>query len=162
MQRASGILLHPTALPGPFCIGDLGKDAFLFIDFLSRAGQSVWQILPLGPTGYGHSPYNALSAFAGNPVLIDLKQLVDNGDLNDSRFDAVIKRSAVINFSEVHTLKSTLLQEAGQQFFKKALPARHQTFDTFCCEQSGWLEDGVARVQLPPMSVVIADLQTAQ
>jgi 4-alpha-glucanotransferase len=141
MQRASGILVHPTALPGPFCIGDLGKEAFLFIDFLSRAGQSVWQILPLGPTGYGHSPYNALSAFAGNPVLIDLKQLVDRGDLNDSRLGAVIKRSAVINFSEVHTLKNTLLQEAGQQFFKKSPSARRQTFDRFCCEQSDWLED---------------------
>ena len=76
MQRASGVLLHPTALPGPFRIGDLGEEAFLFVDFLVKAGQSLWQILPLGPTGYGHSPYNALSAFAGNPALINLQQLV--------------------------------------------------------------------------------------
>lgn len=81
MQRSSGILLHPTALSGPFKIGDLGKEARLFMDFLIKAGQSVLQILPLGPTGYGHSPYNALSAFAGNPVLINLQQLVDSGEL---------------------------------------------------------------------------------
>ena len=141
MQRASGILLHPTALPGTFCIGDLGKEAFGFIDFLVRAGQSVWQILPLGPTGYGHSPYNALSAFAGNPVLIDLQQLVECGDLDGSRLEAVTRQSDQMNFDQVHTLKSTLLQEAGRQFFNKTTAARGQAFDTFCREQSDWLEE---------------------
>jgi 4-alpha-glucanotransferase len=141
MQRASGILLHPTALPGAFCIGDLGKEAFGFIDFLVRAGQSVWQILPLGPTGYGHSPYNALSAFAGNPVLIDLQQLVECGDLDDSQLEAVARQSARMNFDQVHALKSTLLQEAGQQFFNNTTAARRQAFDTFCREQSDWLEE---------------------
>ncbi|HEY7744912.1 MAG TPA: 4-alpha-glucanotransferase, partial [Desulfuromonadales bacterium] len=65
--RASGILLHPTSLPGPHGIGSLGAEAYAFVDFLAGAGQSIWQILPLGPTGYGDSPYSALSAFAGNP-----------------------------------------------------------------------------------------------
>ena len=141
MQRTSGILLHPTALPGSFRIGDLGKEAFLFIDFLVRAGQSVWQILPLGPTGYGHSPYNALSAFAGNPILIDLQQLVDCEDLEQSRLDAVIKQSSGMNFTQVHTLKSILLQEAGQRFFRESTTARRHAFETFCDEQSGWLKD---------------------
>jgi 4-alpha-glucanotransferase len=141
MQRASGILLHPTALPGSFPIGDLGGGTFAFIDFLVRAGQSVWQILPLGPTGYGHSPYNALSAFAGNPVLIDLQQLVDCGDLDGSRLEAVSKQSTGINVNQVRTLKSSLLHEAGQQFFSKPTLTRHQAFDKFCYEQSDWLED---------------------
>lgn len=141
MQRASGILLHPTALPGPFRIGDLGKEAYSFIDFLARSGQSVWQILPLGPTGYGHSPYNALSAFAGNPVLIDLQQLVDCGDLNESHLDMVVNNSADSDFNQAHTLKVTLLLEAGRQFFRKPATTRHWEFDTFCREQSDWLED---------------------
>ncbi len=141
MQRSSGILLHPTALPGPFRIGDFGGEAFLFIDFLARAGQSVWQILPLGPTGYGHSPYNALSAFAGNPALIDLRQLVDCGDLDNKRLNAAITESATSNFDQTHALKNTLLLEAGRHFFAKPAAARHHDFDTFCREQTDWLED---------------------
>ena len=70
MQRSAGILLHPTSLPGPFGIGDLGPPAFAWIDALARARQTWWQVLPLGPTGYGDSPYQAFSAFAGNPYLI--------------------------------------------------------------------------------------------
>jgi 4-alpha-glucanotransferase len=68
--RASGVLLHPTSLPGRFGIGDLGGGAFQFIDALAAAGQRVWQVLPLGPTGFGDSPYQCFSAFAGNPLLI--------------------------------------------------------------------------------------------
>jgi 4-alpha-glucanotransferase len=71
-QRASGILLHPTSLPGRYGIGDLGRHAYEFVDFLEAAGQRYWQILPLGPTGYGESPYQCLSAFAGNTLLISL------------------------------------------------------------------------------------------
>jgi 4-alpha-glucanotransferase len=141
MQRASGILLHPTALPGPFRIGDFGIEAYRFIDFLASAGQSVWQILPLGPTGFGNSPYNALSAFAGNPVLIDLQQLVDCCDLEKSRLDAAIGESASIGFDQLHDLKKALLWQAGQQFFKETTTARQQAFDNFCSEQSDWLED---------------------
>ena len=71
-SRSSGVLLHPTSLPGPFGIGDLGASAFEFIDLLAAAGQRLWQVLPLGPTGYGNSPYQCFSAFAGNPLLIGL------------------------------------------------------------------------------------------
>ncbi len=141
MQRASGVLLHPTALAGPFRVGGLGEEAFLFVDFLVRAGQSLWQILPLGPTGYGHSPYNALSAFAGNPVLIDLQQLVDCNDLDGSHLNAILKNSSGIDFNQVHARKNTLLLEAGYEFFRKPTTERHQAFDTFCHEQSDWLED---------------------
>src|SRR5919108_994142 len=78
-QRTSGILLHPTSLPGRFGIGVLGASAYEFVDFLEETGQSLWQILPLGPTGYGDSPYSCLSAFAGNPLLISLESLLSDG-----------------------------------------------------------------------------------
>src|SRR2546430_14410089 len=78
-RRQSGILLHPTSLPSPFGIGDFGAEARAFVDFLHGAGQTLWQTLPLGPTGYGNSPYQALSAFAGNTLLIDQRALVDDG-----------------------------------------------------------------------------------
>lgn len=77
--RRCGILCHPTCFPSPFGIGDFGEGAYRFVDFASAAGQSVWQILPLGPTGYGDSPYQPFSAFAGNPLLIDPRQLVSEG-----------------------------------------------------------------------------------
>src|SRR5512141_1254940 len=81
-QRSSGILLHPTSLPGPYGIGELGPAALAWIDFLNRSGQKVWQVLPLGPTGYGDSPYQSFSAFAGNPLLISVDQLLADGYLS--------------------------------------------------------------------------------
>src|SRR5258707_7854526 len=77
--RSSGLLLHPTWLPGHYGVGDLGEWAYHFVDFLASAGQTIWQILPLGPTSYGDSPYQSLSAFAGNPLLISLDKLVTAG-----------------------------------------------------------------------------------
>src|SRR5215469_8910766 len=82
--RSSGILLHPTSLPGAHGIGELGGEAHRFADFLKDAGQSIWQVLPLGPTGYGDSPYQCFSAFAGNPLLIDLDALVTDGLLTEA------------------------------------------------------------------------------
>src|SRR3989304_5288432 len=81
--RSSGILLHPTSLPGRYGIGDLGDAAYRFVDFLVSAGQQLWQVLPLGPTGYGDSPYQCFSAFAGNPLLISLDKLVEDGLLTE-------------------------------------------------------------------------------
>src|SRR5262245_11044666 len=83
-SRASGILLHPTSLPGRFGIGDLGSAAYEFVDFLEATGQSLWQVLPLGPTGYGDSPYQCFSAFAGNPMLVSLEFLLEDGLLEES------------------------------------------------------------------------------
>ena len=83
--RCSGILLHPTSLPGPYGIGSLGSEALAFVDFLAAGGQCIWQVLPLGPTGYGDSPYQSFSSFAGNPLLIDLRDLVDEGFLNQNQ-----------------------------------------------------------------------------
>ena len=72
IERSSGILLHPTSLPGKYGIGSLGKSAFGFVDFLHKAGQKLWQVLPMGHTGYGDSPYQCFSVFAGNPIIIDI------------------------------------------------------------------------------------------
>src|SRR5262249_61543428 len=82
--RASGILLHPTSLPGRYGIGDLSKSAYDFVDFLRETGQHYWQVLPLGPTGYGDSPYQCFSAFAGNPLLVSLEMVVEDGLLDES------------------------------------------------------------------------------
>ena len=82
-ERSAGILLHPTSLPGKFGIGDLGKEAYNFIDFLESAGQKLWQVFPLGPTGYGDSPYQCFSAFAGNPLLISPEKLMEEGFLSE-------------------------------------------------------------------------------
>src|SRR5688572_16308606 len=88
-RRASGILLHPTALPSAYGIGDLGSAARSFVDFLAAAGQKVWQVLPLGPTGGGASPYQSPSSHAGNPMLVDLEALVDEGWLARSELSAL-------------------------------------------------------------------------
>src|SRR5262249_11179790 len=86
--RSSGILMHPTCLPGPYGVGDFGPEAYRFVDFLASAGQKLWQVLPLNPTGYADSPFQALSASAGNPLLISLDGLVEAGALNRSELDA--------------------------------------------------------------------------
>src|SRR5215216_44031 len=84
VQRVSGVLLHPTSFPGPYAIGDLGPEAYAFIDFLIAAGQSLWQVLPLGPIGYGDSPYACYSAFAGNALLVSPEHLVKEGLLDSA------------------------------------------------------------------------------
>src|SRR5438105_2012565 len=83
MKRASGILLHPTSLPGRYGIGELGPEAYRFADWLAAEGLRIWQVLPLGPVGYGESPYQLFSAFAGNPLLISLDELVRRGWLDE-------------------------------------------------------------------------------
>ena len=104
--RSSGILLHPTSLPGPFGIGDLGPAAYAFADFLVTSGQSLWQMLPLGPTGYGDSPYACYSAFAGNTLLISPEQLVAEGLLSSSDLPPEFSIPAErVNFAQVHAFE---------------------------------------------------------
>ena len=141
MQRASGILLHPTALPSPWPLGDLGCQAYAFVDFLDKAGQAVWQILPLGPTGYGHSPYNTLSAFAGNPALLDLSQLVTWGDLGSGQFESVAKQCENFEFHHAHDVKQTLVKDAARSFFRRCKGNRLDDFHAFCDKNSHWLDD---------------------
>ena len=120
--RRSGILLHPTSLPGTPGIGTIGKPAFDFVDWLCDAGQSLWQILPLGPTGYGDSPYASFSTFAGNPLLIDLDILVQGGWLTkkDIALPEYIKKTGNVDFGAVVWWKLPLLKKAAANFLSGA------------------------------------------
>ena len=135
--RTSGILLHPTSLPSPFGIGDLGPEAYKFVDFLVSAGQSLWQVLPLGPTGYGDSPYASYSAFAGNTLLISPERLVDDGLLD--RTDLEEKPVGPVDYGFAHQLKDKLLARAYERF-SKADQLRSE-FGEFVERQSYWLDD---------------------
>jgi len=140
--RASGILLHPTSLPGRFGIGDLGAEAHGFTEFLKDAGQRLWQVLPLGPTGYGDSPYQCFSAFAGNPLLISLERLVEKGVLPAASLGstpAFPENEA--DYGKVIPWKMTLLAAAGQSFLSEANGGARAEFETFCETQAHWLDD---------------------
>jgi 4-alpha-glucanotransferase len=137
--RLSGVLLHPTSLPSPFGIGDLGPEAYEFVDFLVAAGQSLWQVLPLGPTGYGDSPYACYSAFAGNTLLISPEQLVKEGLLDAAPPPAI--KTYQIDFGEAHKIKEQLLQSAYQLYTKTTDTVLRSAFETFAQVQAHWLED---------------------
>jgi 4-alpha-glucanotransferase len=139
--RASGVLLHPTSLPGPFGIGDLGPEAFRFAKFLVDAGQSLWQVLPLGPTGYGDSPYACYSAFAGNNLLVSPEQLVADGLLARSDLPNVSATSERIDFGEAHAIKEGLLKKAYERYKKTTDTNLRSAFETFAQRQAHWLED---------------------
>lgn len=142
LERSSGILLHPTSLPGRFGIGDLGIPAFQFADFLAGAGQKIWQVLPLGPTGYGDSPYQCFSAFAGNPLLISLEKLAEEGCLSPKDFETAIAfPSQIVDFGAVIEFKLPLLRRAFENFKTKASPLDRNAFEEFCQKNSCWLED---------------------
>ena len=142
-QRASGVLLHPTCLPSRFGIGDLGKSAYEFVDFLARSGQKLWQVLPLGPTGYEHSPYTMnFSAFAGNPLLISLDLLAEEGLLNPNELtplDADVDPNCV-NFNRVIPHKTKFLKLANERFQQSLTNKQNTEFEQFCQEQSAWLD----------------------
>src|SRR5258708_5589377 len=139
-QRASGILLHPTSLPGPHGSGDLGAAARRFVDFLSTAKQRWWQMLPVGPPGYGESPYSAESAFAGNPLLVSPESLADARLLDAVRLaPAEPLRADRIEFSAMEAHRTRLLRAAFQAF--EAHPERRTSFVHFCQENSAWLDD---------------------
>jgi 4-alpha-glucanotransferase len=142
MTRDSGILLHPTSLPGPYGIGELGSAAFAFIDFLADSQQTVWQILPLGPTSYGNSPYQCLSAFAGNPLLISLEHLYQDGYLTAEEVASVpAMRSEAVDFAQLIPWKNNLLQQAYQRFKVQAKPSEQQALQQFCEQHHHWLQD---------------------
>ena len=141
MPRASGILLHPTSLPGPYGVGDLGPAADRFVDFLASAGQSYWQILPLGPTGYGDSPYQTFSAFAGNPLLISPQRLVEDGLLPSDALDAVPALPADhVDYGRVILYKKRLLERAFAHYRERAAPDLRREVDGFAVAQRSWLE----------------------
>ena len=141
-SRASGILLHPTSFPGPHGIGDLGQAAYDFIDFMVGAKQFLWQVLPLGPTGYGDSPYASFSSFAGNPLLINLDKLVEAGDLDETDIanlpDFPVDK---VDYGWVIHWKMPLLEKAAYNFLAAPDSERKRDFEAFCAEQAGWLDN---------------------
>ncbi len=140
--RSAGILLHPTSLPGRYGIGELGDVAYEFVDLLDAHDQTLWQILPLGPTGYGDSPYACFSALAGNHLLLDLAQLSAEGDIPETTLaNAPAFPADHVDFGAVISFKNAILRQAAQTFRERTVGERRNAFDAFCEENADWLED---------------------
>lgn len=140
-KRASGILLHPTSLPGPYGIGDLGPAAHAFVDWLAETGCTLWQVLPLGPTGYGDSPYQCFSAFAGNPYLISPDFLLRDGFLHSNDLvERVDFPQGRVDYGRLIPWKLNLLERAFLRFCSDPGPARRD-YERFCAENVSWLPD---------------------
>lgn len=148
-QKYAGILLHPTSLPGPYGIGDLGQNAYRFIDFLVKSGLNMWQVLPLGHTGFGDSPYQPFSAFAGQPLIISLDHLKELDLLDDADFaDMPSWNPEQVSYGEVIEFKYGLLKTAYERFCDNTYKDGFSTdeelmtqYRTFCQSQASWLED---------------------
>jgi 4-alpha-glucanotransferase len=144
--RAAGILLHPTSLPSRGGIGDFGPAAYQFVDFLASARQGVWQVLPLGPLGYGNSPYSSTSAFAGNPLLISLERLAEHGWIDPTKLDAAkldAPASGPVEYEKVFAQKMPLLFDAARNFLRTLSGDARQRLEKFRSENSWWLDDFV-------------------
>jgi 4-alpha-glucanotransferase len=141
-DRESGILLHPTSLPGPHGVGDLGEQASLFLDFLVDAGQSLWQVLPLGPTGYGDSPYACFSSFAGNPLLVSLGSLTERGlILPDELKNVPLFPQDRVDYGALIRWKVPLLRRAAVRFLQAAQGSYRDDFEAFRRAEREWLDD---------------------
>ncbi|MGO8672449.1 MAG: 4-alpha-glucanotransferase [Capsulimonadaceae bacterium] len=139
--RTSGILLHPTSFPGPYGIGDLGEAAYAWVDFLAKTGQTLWQLMPLGYTGYGDSPYQSFSAFAGDPLLISPDALGAEGWLTSADLAAVPKfDSKHVDYGPVIEWKMALLRRAGDRFYAQG-GDKAAGFQDFVTANAGWLDD---------------------
>jgi 4-alpha-glucanotransferase len=140
-NRSGGILLHPTSLPGPYGIGDLGPQAYRFVDWLASTGCKLWQVLPLGPTGYGDSPYQCFSAFAGNPYLISFDGLIEDGLLTQADFvDMPAFNASRVDYGLLIPWKLELLLKAFSRFATASKELRKE-FDKFCKKNASWLDD---------------------
>jgi len=144
-SRVSGLLLHPTSLPGRWGIGDLGQQAYDFVDFLEKAGQRIWQILPLGPTGHGNSPYQCLSSFAGNPLMICPDDLVKQGWLKADEVYSAPSANRLgevrVDYTAVGEFKRWCLNRAYERFRDQPSHEQRARFATFCAVEGEWLED---------------------
>lgn len=144
LNRSAGILLHITSLPGDFGTGDLGTSAYEFVDFLAECGQSVWQVLPLGPPAHANSPYSCYSAFAGNPLLIDIEQLHTQGLLSDEERSTLprdTESSAACDYRMAQQAKSQALQLAFERFRADTACSAVDEFEAFCASHRDWLDD---------------------
>jgi 4-alpha-glucanotransferase len=139
VSRSSGILLHPTSFPSRYGIGDLGPEAYKFVDFLVEAGQTLWQVLPLGPTGYGDSPYASYSAFAGNTLLISPERLLDEGLLDHADLEET--PVGPIDYGYAHRLKDEFIANAYRNFVNTNNTPLRSEFEAFVQQHSYWLDD---------------------
>ena len=140
MERSSGILLHISSLPSADGIGSMGKDAYQFIDFLAKTNQKIWQILPLGPVGYGNSPYLGYSAFAGNPMFIDIQQLVTDRLISKSSVTDQHFKTKKVEFQRVEEWKLVLFREAFESF-QNNFQRYKKEYNTFIDQHSWWVDD---------------------
>ena len=140
-ERLSGVLLHITSLPSYGGVGDFGPAAYEFVDFLAAAKQRLWQVLPLSPTGYGSSPYSALSAFAGNSMLISLEKLVEQGWLAPERIQGLPGNDGPCDFGSAWSRKHPLVEEAAANFLDDAKGDDRMRFQRFAQDNSAWLTD---------------------
>jgi 4-alpha-glucanotransferase len=141
-QRKSGVLMHPTSLPGRYGIGSFNQAAYDWVDFLKRTRQSLWQVLPLGPTGYGDSPYQSFSSFAGNPYLISLEDMAKEGLLEQAVLaGAPVFPAERVDYGAIYQWKLPTLRRAAAAFQTSATPAQRKEFDGFCAENTDWLDD---------------------
>lgn len=142
LPRSSGVLVHPTSLPGRYGIGDLGESAYRFVDFLAESGQSWWQLMPLGPTGYGDSPYQSFSAFAGNPMLLSLDWLAADGLLPEGALDEPPSFPADrVDFGPVQEWKMGLLREIYPRFAERASEEERGRYSQFVERHAAWLDE---------------------
>ena len=139
--RGSGLLLHVTSLPSPYGIGDVGPAALSWIDRLHDAGQSWWQSLPLGPTGYGDSPYQSMSSFAGNELLISPDWLIEDGLIRATDFTVPAFPQTAVDYAAVLQFKRPLLDKAWNNFNAGTFRSLRSTFEQFCHDQAHWLDD---------------------
>jgi 4-alpha-glucanotransferase len=140
-KRSSGILLHPTSLPSKYGIGELGKEAYEFIDFLILSGQKLWQTFPLGPTGYGDSPYQCFSAFAGNPLLISLDKLIEENLLHQNDVIEADFSDEYVDFGKVINFKLPILHKAFNNFKNNCTTIELMKFNNFIEKNNYWLAD---------------------
>lgn len=140
-ERSSGVLMHISSLPSEYGIGDFGKKAYEFVDFLNETGQKLWQILPLGPTGYGDSPYQSYSAFAGNFLFIDMEEFVREGYITDENLIPLkkINYDDNLDYEQVKYEKEKLLKVVFEEFMKRE--DSKEDYKKFINKNSYWLED---------------------
>lgn len=141
LERSSGILLHITSLPGKYGIGTMGKGAYGFVDFLIESGQKYWQILPLGHTGYGNSPYQCFSAFAGNPLLIDVDKIINDGLLQQKDIPSQEFEVDRVDYDKVRDFINPLLRKAYDNFRENSKRVYKRKFENFCLTNKKWLDD---------------------
>src|SRR5882757_3158585 len=141
--RASGVLLHPTSLPSRGGIGDFGPAAYSFADYLASAKQGLWQVLPMGPLGYGNSPYSSTSAFAGSPLLISLERLADRGYLDRKNVEALPQVVEAVDYQSIFKRKLPPVFEAAHNFLRSAPPNARERFERFREQNRWWLDDFV-------------------